>query len=358
MADGDKTEEATQHKLTEARKKGQFARSADMVAAAGLVASVAMTANMAKALVSDGTGFITWASTRLPYTTESFRGTVGELSTAAVPLAMNAALMMGVICAAGVAVGVLQGGLALSTHALQPRFDRVNPFAGIKRIVSMQSLVDKAKMALKAVIMLAVGYDAIRQELPQLQMLSSMTAVEAMDLMLPIATRIAWKISLVVVIMGAIDMAWQIFQFKKQMRMTRQELIDEHKMLEGDPHVKARQRRFRRQLARRMRLDGVKDARVVVTNPTHYAVALAYGGKNAEIPRVVAKGKDYRAQVIKRIAKQEGIHIFEAPPLARSLYRIVNVGEHIPPSLFLATAEIMVMVGRLDEQSRQGSVRN
>jgi len=350
MAD-DKTEDASPHKLEEARKKGQIAKSQDLVSAAVLAAGVTATLVLSRTLISNWVSIATWGADRISHLDgTNFRGTAGEITIAAIGLAQSGAALLFAVMVTALGVSLLQSGFNLSAEPLMPKLKRINPLDGVKRLLSMRGILESLKMLLKAVIMLTVGFFAVKAELGTLPGFSLMNGATIMENALTGITHVAVKLILAAVVVGVGDMAFQKYQFKKQMRMSRQELVDEHKMLEGDPHVKARQRKLRRQLSKRNKLDGVKDARVVVTNPDHYAVALKYRDGGSEIPRVVAKGKNYRAERIKTLARKHQVRIVESPPLARSLFKMVEVGKAIPPTLYLATAEILIMVAKLDRK--------
>jgi flagellar biosynthetic protein FlhB len=355
MAD-DKQEEPTAHKLSEARRKGQIPRSMDIVTAALLTAAVFATTLTIRQLLGQGVALVAWATSRMELEGD-LRSKAGELTITLIPILLTfLAVGLGLACVV-IGISLVQNGFNFSLVPLEPNFSKVNPLEGFKRLLSSRGLLDSLRNAVKAILVLIVAYFAVSKEVNNLGILSTLSAVDAYEWYLPIATRIAYKILAVLIILAAADIAWQRYQFTKSMRMSKQEIVDEHKMLEGDPKVKARVRRFGRQMIRKLRVEGVKDARVVITNPTHYAVALAYREGEIDIPLVVAKGKGFRAQVIKGIAKRHNIHIIESPPLARALYKKVGVGKFIPPSLYLAVAEILVMVQKLEGKFAQNSAK-
>lgn len=343
----DKTEEPSQHKLQEAKKKGQYAKSQDLVTAAVLAGGVVTIGATSRAVIASSIELVNNAANGMVDAATQFDTAWLALSGPALGLAQSVALLFGVAMALGALTSLVQSGFLITAEPMMPQFERVNPLSGIKRMFSKRGIMDNAKMLFKGTVMIIVGIFALRAELYGLSFLTG--EQNPLELFLPVATRIGWKLVITAVIMGVLDALYQSYQFKNQMRMSKQEIKDEYKQLEGDPHVKMAQRRFRRQMAKRNRLSDVKEARVVVTNPTHYAVALRYKDGN-DIPRVVAKGKDHRAETIKKIARKHKVQVVESPPLARSLFSLVNVGDAIPPSLYLATAEVLVMVKKLEQR--------
>lgn len=343
----DRTEEASPHKLQEAKKRGEFPKSQDLTTAAVLAVSVMTLGATLRAIVASFVNLIDSAISGLPDASRQFDAACLALGAPALGIVRSVAMLFGATAVVAALVSMVQTGFLISTTPLTPQFQRVNPLSGLQRMFSARGLLDHVKMLFKGTVLVLVGISALRAEMAGLGGLTE--SQDPLFLFIPMATRIGWKLVIAAVILGVVDTLYQQFQFKKQMRMSRQELKDEYKQLEGDPHVKMAQRRFRRQMAKRNKLTDVKDARVVVTNPTHYAVALSYKEGN-DIPRVVAKGKDHRAESIKRIARKHAVQIIESPPLARSLFSTVDVGDAIPPSLYLATAEVLVLVKKLEQK--------
>ena len=343
----DRTEEPSQYKLQEAKKKGQFAKSQDLVAAAVLAGGVVTLGAISRSMIASFIELVSNATSGMVDAAHAFDTAALVLSGPLLALARSLALLFGVAMVAGALTSVVQSGFLISTEPLMPQFERVNPLTGLQRMFSKRGIMDNTKMLFKGMVMVVVGTFAVRNEMYGLSVLTG--EQNPLEIFIPAAMRIGWRLVIAAVILGMLDALYQSYQFKNQMRMSRQELKDEYKQLEGDPHVKMAQRRFRRQMAKRNRLSDVKDARVVVTNPTHYAVALRYKDGN-DIPRVVAKGKDHRAETIKRIARKHKVQVVESPPLARSLFKLADVGEAIPSSLYLATAEVLVMVKKLEQK--------
>lgn len=343
----DRTEEPSQHKLQEAKKKGQFPKSQDLVTGVVLFAALIALGSTVRGMIARSVTLVHSAASGMVDATRQFDTAWQALSAPTLGLMQSVAVIFAATALVATLTSLLQSGFLISATPLMPQFDRVNPMTGLGRLFSKRGLMDNAKMLFKGTVLIVVGVYALRSELYGLSFLTG--EQNPLEMFLGPAMRIAWKLVIAAVILGALDALYQQYQFKSQMRMSRQELKDEYKQLEGDPHVKMAQRRFRRQMAKRNKLGDVKDARVVVTNPTHFAVALSYKDGN-DVPRVIAKGKDHRAQTIKRLARQHGVQVVESPPLARSLFKMVDVGDIIPPSLYLATAELLVMVKKLEQK--------
>jgi flagellar biosynthetic protein FlhB len=252
------------------------------------------------------------------------------------------------LAAAGAALlcGAAQTGFALSLRGLQPDLARISPLAGIQRLWSRRALVEAGKAALKfgALVLLVYGpaWTLLRAVAP-----GGITAAQAAVLTFHTAVAVLLRAALVLAAAGALDFAYRRYELEQQLRMTRQEAREEQRETDGDPAQRARRRRRARELARRRMLVEVRRADVVVTNPTHVAVALRYDAAAMPAPQVVAKGAELMAERIRAVARASGVLIVENPPLARSLFAGVAVGAQIPPALYRAAAEVLAYVWRV-----------
>jgi flagellar biosynthetic protein FlhB len=231
---------------------------------------------------------------------------------------------------------------------LMPDFNKVNPLNGIRKVlISRRSLVELLKNVLKVTIVGYIAWDALRGILAETITLMDGDAAGVLSFMARGAMALAFKTGLAFLVLAALDYAYQRFEFGKEMRMTKQEVKEEGKAQEGDPQVKARVRSIQRRIAYRRMMQDVPTADVVVTNPTHIAVAIKYDTEEMSAPKVVAKGAELIARRIREIALEHGVPIIEDRPLARTLYGTVEVGEEIPEKLFQAVAQLLAYIYRL-----------
>ena len=255
--------------------------------------------------------------------------------------------LMLAILAAGVSAHIAQFGVLFTTETLTPKLSRLSPISGAKRLLSLRSLVELAKSVLKVVAIGAAAYFLIRSEL---QLMPELILGSVVDIM-SFTGRVAFKISLgacvTLIVLAALDYAYQRWEYEKNLRMTKQEVKDEYKQTEGDPKVKARIRSIQLDVARRRMMEAVPEADVVITNPTHLAVALRFDASKMSAPCVVAKGAGHIAERIKTIANQHHVPIVENKPLARTLLSSVDIGDSIPVELYKAVAQILAYVYRL-----------
>ncbi|MND99666.1 Flagellar biosynthetic protein FlhB [compost metagenome] len=351
MAEGadpeSKTEEATPRKLEDARKKGDVAKSPDVAAALSL-------AGAAGVLLAGGS----WFSTRIaealtPFLAQPHAMIGGLEAGAGVEIAMRAvwaaapflaALMFAVILG-GVGGNLAQSGLIFTTEKIKPKWSKVNPLEGFKRIFGPDGLVQFLKTFVKLVAIGAVCWWVLKPHTRELENLAAMSPA----MILPFARDLALALMLsALVFLGltaGADYLWQKMRFAKRMRMTREELKDDFKQSDGDPHVKAKLRQIRMQRGRQRMMQAVPDATVIITNPTHYSVALRYEPDQGDgAPVCVAKGVDALALRIREVAKAHDVPIVENVPLARALYAAVEVDDIIPREHFEAAARVIGFV--------------
>ena len=352
---GEKTEDATGHKLNQAREKGQVPKSMEVNAAVVLLAAAA-------ALFMLGpTGWDRLAGVfrHFVWRANEFSGTPGELVDV-VRLALKEILILVVpfalvVLVASLAVNVWQlGGFLASGEPLAFKFERLNFIAGFGRMFKLKTLVECVKSVLKMTAIFLVGYLVARDHLDDFVLMVDMAPVAIATLVLKIALEIFIKTTLLLLVLAALDYGYQRCQFMQDMRMTKQEVKDEYKQIEGDPIVKNRIRQAQREASKKRQLNDVPKADVVVANPTHFAVALMYDRTKAPAPVVVAKGQDLMAQRIKEIAKDSGVPVVENKPLAQALYRAVEVGQMIPVEFYKAVAEIINYIYRVKGRRKHG----
>jgi flagellar biosynthetic protein FlhB len=358
MAAGDdaqeKTERATPKRLEEARRKGQIPRSRDLSAAA-----VTMSAAAALYMMGDQIGAKMYSLMQRSFTLTREQALdhtqmIPALGSAALDGLKICAPVLGIICLAAVLAPLALGGWAFSSEALMPQFKRLNPLEGIKRMFSVRAVVELIKALAKFGVVALVAVLVLWNDASTLLNLGQEPLDKAIAHTVALSGKALMAITAGLLIIAAIDVPYQLWSHAKQLKMSRQEIREEHKEAEGSPEVKGRIRQVQQQLARQRMMQDVPKADVVVTNPTHFAVALRYDEKRMRAPIVVAKGVDLVAARIREIATENNVPIFEAPPLARVLYRNVDIGAEIPSTVYHAVAQVLTYVFQLRVAQRSG----
>lgn len=338
---GSRTEEATPHRLEEARRRGDVAKSPDLpqwASLAGAFGVVLMAGGfLTRNLVAQLTPFLAHAG---EYSLRDGSGVivVRQALTAAAPPLLIVLLGAGFAGAFG---HVVQTGFLWSPEKLNPDFSKLNPLTGLKRMFGIDSLVQFLKTLLKVCCTGAVAWYVMKPHAAELSNLAAMEPTAIIPAAMMILKSLFFAILAFLGVTAAVDFLWQRYRFGLRMRMSREEVKEDFRQQEGDPHVKAKLRQMRAEKSRRRMMQNLPKATVVVMNPTHYAVALRYEAGATAAPECVAKGLDDLALKIRAVAEQHGIPIVEDPPLARSLYAAVDVDEVIPPHHYEAVAKII-----------------
>jgi flagellar biosynthetic protein FlhB len=263
-------------------------------------------------------------------------------------------LAMAPVAMAAVAMGFMmssvQVGFVLSPQALAPNLAKLNPVAGLSRMVSARSLVELIKSIAKVAIVGYVGYRSVAGEYQNLFRMADMDAASMLAYVGGLTFSIGIKTGLILIVLGVADYLYQRFEYEKSIRMSKEELRQEAKEYDGDPLIRSRIRAKQREMSMARMMQAVPKADVVITNPTHYAVALEYDQDSMDAPTVVAKGKDLIALRIKEVAKEHGVHIVENKPLAQTLYSAVETGSQIPVELYKAVAEVLAYVYQMNRK--------
>lgn len=341
-----KTEAPSPRRLREARERGQVPRSRDLNAAIILLFALAMIAFTKDAMI------ISMQRLLVEYYRASLVLDLPAVNLVYYALGFTARMCLVVlpllagIVAIAVAAGVVQVGVLFAPRVLQPKLERLNPVEGMKRIFSLHSLFELVKNIFKIVIVAVVVYFVVKSRLTELLLLYFKTPGEMLDLIAAALLAASFAGGGAFLVVSFFDLLFQRYQYIKNLRMTRQEVKDELKQTEGDPLVKSWLRRRQREMLMNAIRREVPRATVVITNPTHVAVAVRYEEKETGAPVVTAKGAGDLAAVIKRLARQNDVPVVENPPVARALYQ-VEVGREIPVELYRAIAEIIAMVYRL-----------
>ncbi len=347
---GEKTEPATQKKLTDARKEGKVARSKELSSAFGLIVLFLCLKVFVSYVGEKFLGMFDLIYGNMP---DFVKINEGSMSAAAASSLIYQVLIQMLLTmlpflifgfAVALLVSIIQVGWTVSAKPMKPELSKFNPINGFKRMFSKDSLFELVKSIFKVGIIVYIAYTAIRDNESKLFVLYDISLKQAVGLVGNFVIDVGLKISLVYLVIGIADFAYQKFKFKDDMKMTKQEVKDEYKNTEGDPQIKGRQRRKMQEVSQKRMMQDVPKADVVITNPTHLAVAVQYDADASPAPIVIAKGADFVAQKIKEVAKDNQIEIVENKPLARMLYANVDIGAQIPPELYQAVAEVLVFV--------------
>ena len=356
-SDLEKTEQPSERKLEQAKEKGQMARSRELSTFTVLIAGGAvlwfmgstLTQHMVR-LLHDGLTF----KQDLAFNTTLLTPRLFELAVGM--LLVFSPLLLAVFLAAAFSP-LLLNGWSFSTEALQPKFSRMNPLSGIGRMFSVHSLVELGKALAKSAVVGGVGAWVIWHNKDAVLALSSQTMGAAIPQLGHLVGVSFMSVVGAMFLIVMVDVPFQLWEHNKKLMMTKEEVRQESKETEGDPMVKGRIRSMQREAARRRMMAAIPTADVVVTNPTHYAVALKYSENGMRAPVVVAKGSDLMAKRIRELAQEHHVPILEAPPLARALHKHTELGDAIPEALYTAVAEVLAYVYQLKRYQKQGGAR-
>ena len=338
-----KTEEATSKKIEDARREGNVPKSQDLAAVVTLVVGVVVVLFLI--------GYLSERIMNLYRYYQSFIGveldlkilqaitikTMFELIIMLLPIVLS-------IMVAGVIGNLMQFGFIFTTKPITPNLSKIDPIKGLKNLFSMKKAVDSIKITLKVGVVFGIAFVFLLQFMTELPKVELYDVVSQLVWLKEKAIILAAIVIIAFIFIGIIDIFLVRFQYFKSLRMSKQEIKDEYKQMEGDPQVKGRIRRMQMEAARRRMVQDVAQADVVITNPTHYAIALRYDSSKEAAPRIMAKGVDFLALRIKEVAYENEVLVYENPPLARELYKLCDVGDMIPRELFEAVAEVLSFV--------------
>ena len=347
----EKSEQPTEKRLADARKKGQIARSKELNT---LIVMLAGTGGLLAFGGSLGLGVLEIMGGSFGVSRESLYhpDSMALLLLGAGEHALGALLPLLILLLLASIVGpVMLGGFLFSTESLMPKFSRMNPLSGLKRMFSKTSLVELLKAVGKFLIVLAVALGVLSSFQPDILALAHQPLEAAILDTIRIVGWCSLWLSCALIFIALIDVPYQLWDHNQKMKMTKQEVRDEYKDIEGKPEVKSRIRQLQREISQRRMMAEVPKADVVITNPTHYAVALSYKEGSMRAPRVVAKGQNLVAARIRELAAEHRVPVLEAPPLARALHRHAEIGDEIPEALYTAVAEVLAWVFQLRQAS-------
>ncbi len=350
---GEKTEEPTAKKKTDARKDGNVANSNEVNNAASLLIFFILIAVYYDDMADRIMGIFRNVYSQIPeyivmydgyVPVRSMETMVGQILVNVLIISMPfmlLAVIVGLIC------NIAQVGWQITTKPLQPKFSKLNPVKGMKNLFSTKKIFELVKSLLKLILLFTVIYTYVAGLDESIYLLYDISLGQSIKTMGTILVNLGIRIAAWYILIAAADVVYTRYKHHEDLKMTKQEVKDEYKNTEGDPQIKSKQRQRMMEASRRRMMQQLPQADVVITNPTHYAVAILYEADKYEAPRVIAKGEDYLAQRIKEIARENDIEIVENKPLARMLYATVEVGEFVPPELYKAVAEVLAFVYHL-----------
>jgi flagellar biosynthetic protein FlhB len=353
----EKTESATPKRRQEVRQKGQVARSQEVGTAISLLVTWLAFKAFGATMLGDVQGLFatSFQSVHQPDFTDTGLHALGI--TDVVLLWKVLLPITGGLVLAGVVSNALQVGLHFAPGAAKPQLSRISPVAGFQRIFSVRSLAELAKSLFKLAVVGFLAYQVLNSHLNDLMTLTGSDIRAGLAVVGGIGMELILKIGLAYMVIAIADYAFQRWQFEKSIKMTKQEVKEELRSQELNEQIKSRIRSLQRQLARKRMMQRVPLADVVITNPTHYAIAIKYDSNKMKAPKVVAKGQRLMAEQIKALARQHGIPLVENKPLAQALYKAVEVDQEIPRDLYKAVAEVLAFIYRIKQQSAAGQMR-
>jgi len=348
----EKTEKATPKKLRDARKKGQVVQSKDINSAIGLIV-VFFTINlMRSSFVDNLIGYFISTMNYIPDVDSLFTSTnillfMNEMLVFILQVSLPFLIVAMVV---GVGMSYAQVGFIFTFETIKPKLSKINPIKGFKNIFSTRSLMELFKSVAKAVLVLYIAISYIQDRLGEFILTIELEPQQTGGLMWQMTYDIVLRCSIMLIVIGVIDFAFKKWKNNKELMMTKKEVKDEYKQSEGDPQLKAKIKERQRAISMNRMMQQVPKADVIITNPTHFAIALKYDSTLGDAPIVLAKGQDLIAQNIKKIAAENAVPIVENKPLAQTLYKTIEVGQFIPPDLYEAVAEVLAYVYKLNRK--------
>ena len=354
--DSDKTEEPSEHKLQEAKKKGQVLKSQDIISTCGLAACGALLMASGTFIYNNIVEFTLKTWDKIPSPKLEDLQLLPEMIRISLTVLISIMPFLVGVFIVAIISNIMQIKFIFTFETMMPSLSKINPIEGFKKILSMKSVVELLKQLLKLAVIGWFSYKAVGSEMQKFSIAPGEPILKTAELVWELTLRsIKYAVGGMVILSG-LDYAWQYKQFMKQMRMSHHDMKEEYKETEGNPHVKAKMRQMMRQGAQGRMMEEVPQASAVVTNPTHMAVAIRYKPGEDQIPIVVAKGEHVKAQQIKVLAEDNEIPIIENVELARALFGACKVGQGIPTELYKAVAEVLAYIAKL-KRKRQMRMR-
>lgn len=348
-----KTEEATPKRLSDARKKGQIAKSPDLISAVSFIVFLMLINVLGEYLLINARKFME--------NSFALDSSLNKLSASGLgPFLMNNliqfALMVLPFMAIAVLVGfignIIQTGFLNTTEPLKPDFNRINPIQGFKNMFSVKAIFNLIKNLSKLIIVFYLTYKNLSESVKQILNSGDIGTEKLYFFLLDFVKGLGMDIGIFMISIGILDYVMQKRDYKKNLRMSNQEIKDEYKEMEGSPQIKSARQQKQREMAMGRMMADIPESTVVITNPTHIAIVLRYDEKKDQVPVVTAKGADHVAAKIRELAKEHDIPIIENKPLARTMYKEIEIGETIPMDLYKAIAEILALVYEINEKKK------
>lgn len=349
---GDKTEKATPKKRQDARKKGQVAKSAELSGAVVLLTAL-LTLIMFGSFMKERfvTLYMDVFQNRMMMEVTPENVTM-LFKHYGLQILILLAPLLGITFVLALVANLAQVGFMATGEGITPKFSKINPIKGFKNIFSMRSFVEFLKSIFKLVVIAYLVYSTLWGEKDSFASLSHVSAEGVYRFAAKMTLNLGIKIGAALLIMAVLDYIYQKYEHEKSLKMSKQEIKDEYKKMEGDPLIKGKIRERQRRMAMQRMMQEVPKADVIITNPTHFAVALKYDGSKMEAPQIIAKGQDYVALRIRELAKEHGVVTMENKPLARALFQRAEIGDTVPADLFQAVAEVLAYVYKLKGKRR------
>jgi flagellar biosynthetic protein FlhB len=351
-SDQEKTEAPSQHRIDEFRKRGEVASSKELNSVLVLASTIFVLGLSLTYVYEVLQEFVTWLYTldiAYAFTEKSFKTIVTK--TIMTGLKCIAPVLLTALCV-GVFASVAQIGFLFSPEVLELKFDRVNPLKGVKNLFSMKSVVEAIKGVFKFSFVMAIVYYVVKDDLNSYQGYFHVSFLEGFLHAKGTILKVAFSIIVSISIIAIADFAYQKLSYQKKLMMSKEELKKEHKEQDGNPEVKQKIRAIQREMSQKRMMEDVKESAVIITNPTHIAIALKYDGETMVSPQIVAKGTDHLALRIREIAKEHDIPIVENVPLARAMNKTVKLGDSVPRNLYKTVAEVLAFVYKLNKKKK------
>ncbi len=353
IADGNKTEKATQKRRKDERKKGNIFKSKEITSAIGVITVFGGLWCFRGFLYSHIVLVFTYYFQGFA-AVESLEGMAPTyLSSFAIQILILSLPLLFVSMATGIALDAFQSKMHISFSQVKPDFKKLNPITGLKRIITLRSVVEVFKSMLKVAVVGFVAYSEVKSNLTTYMRLSELGVGQSLHWIIQTIVYIAIKAGIAMLILGVLDYLYQWWEYERKIMMSKQEIKDEFKQTEGDPQFKGFLKDRQRKASMRRMMQGIYLADAVIKNPTHYAIAIKYDEKKGKAPIVIAKGQDYLALKIIKEAQKHDIVIMENPPLARGLYAAVEIGQEIPAEYYQAVAEVLVFVYNIKRRAKR-----
>ncbi|MEK3684520.1 flagellar biosynthesis protein FlhB [Paenibacillus sp. FSL R10-2736] len=349
---GDKTEKATPKKRQEARKKGQVAKSAEISGAVVLFSALLSLRMFGSFMKERFMKLFTDVLQNRMLMDVTPQNVAGLFNQYGLQILILIAPLMLVTFVLAIVVNYAQVGFMATAEGITPKFSKINPIKGFKNIFSMRSLMEFFKSVFKLVVISYLVYSTLWGEKQSFAALSHVSLEGVYRFTADLTMSLGIKIAAALFIMAIADYIYQKYEHEKSLKMSKQDIKDEYKKMEGDPIIKGKIRERQRRMAMQRMMQEVPMADVIITNPTHFAVALKYDGSKMEAPQIIAKGQDYVALRIRELAKEHGVVTMENKPLARALFQRAEIGDVVPADLFQAVAEVLAYVYKLKGKRR------